>query len=137
MWRNRHAGRVIKVSVPAVTTVLTGLSEYVTLEAPPMEGHTMGNYKVTRGQMRPLINMNGDRRETLVEQRTKALNAISDALRALIDTCPHGRNYQGYPNDNQYRRDKALYDNRYNVLYELHREIERETLAIHEKEELL
>lgn len=45
----------------------------------------------------PIINLNGDRASTLLEQADTVTTAISDLISALRDASPHGRNYQCSP----------------------------------------
>jgi hypothetical protein len=66
--------------------------------------------------MIPTIHANGDSRETLYDQCSKALNAVRDAVEALQEMTPNGRNY--YPqgpeaigdamSDHWYRRTRLL-----------------------------
>jgi len=93
------------------------------------------SYKLTRNQMRPLINMNGTSRHELVKQRTWAMSALSEAMDALSGTHPHGRDYQGYTDNMQFARDLAMFKDRHEMLKKLYSELEAEALAIQEERE--
>ena len=43
----------------------------------------------------PTIHINGDRKEVLLEDAVRAHGLVEDAILALRDCAPHGRNY--YP----------------------------------------
>lgn len=45
----------------------------------------------------PIINLNGDRAETLLGQADAVTTAISDLIHAMRDASPHGRNFQCSP----------------------------------------
>jgi hypothetical protein len=49
--------------------------------------------------IKPTVHTNGDRAETLLEQYRTALNSVSDAMVALRECTPNGRNY--YPISNE------------------------------------
>lgn len=89
-------------------------------------------YALTRGQMRPLINLNGTTREALVEQRTVVLASLWKAIEDMREHVPHGRDYQGYKDDMQYTRDRALWELRMSRLVDLREEIMAEAVAIQE-----
>ena len=43
----------------------------------------------------PIINLNGDNKQTLADEAMRALEAISGAINALNAMTVHGRNYAG------------------------------------------
>jgi len=43
----------------------------------------------------PQINLNGTHPQDLREEVLRALEAVRDAEKALLDACPNGRDYQG------------------------------------------
>lgn len=45
----------------------------------------------------PIIHMNGDCREVLVDRLEVAYAAVNAAMDALRECCPHGRNYYPEP----------------------------------------
>lgn len=78
--------------------------------------------------MNPSININGTSRDSLVQTRRDALEAIMDAMKALQETLPHGRDYVG--RSHQYDLDRATYRERFATLDKLYNEIQDEALAI-------
>jgi hypothetical protein len=42
---------------------------------------------------KPTVHMNGSGKKQLVEQYTKAVEALNDAIAALNEAYPHGRDY--------------------------------------------
>ena len=45
----------------------------------------------------PVVNMNGDRAETLIAQAQKVSEALREAKAAIQEAFPHGRNFQNNP----------------------------------------
>lgn len=80
--------------------------------------------------MKPVINLNGTSRETLVQHRIDVLDALRTTLELMLELRPHGRDYQGH--DEQYKADLELHNKRFNELYALKSAIEDEALAIRE-----
>jgi hypothetical protein len=68
----------------------------------------------------PHVNLNGDQRETLVNDRHLAYLALSEAITRLQEVAPHGRNYQTAPLGS-YERARAQYEQRMAVLRTLHK----------------
>ena len=78
--------------------------------------------------MTPFITINGDSRDTLVNDRAAVLPALREAMKLLSETKPNGRNYIGH--SEAYERDRAIYAARYKTLQNLHDDILHEALAI-------
>lgn len=78
--------------------------------------------------MRPIVNNNGDTRESLVDQRRAVIDALRVVMKALYETAPNGRNYIG--NAERFVADKAIYAARFATLDQLLNEIQDEALAI-------
>ena len=78
--------------------------------------------------MRPIINNNGDTRESLVDQRRAVIDALRVVVKALWETAPNGRNYIG--NAERFAADKAIYAARFAMLDQISNEITDEALAI-------
>ena len=72
----------------------------------------------------PIVHLNGDSKQTLVEQRCDALEALAAASGALGNMAPNGRNY--YPVDGLMGKAVAQHQRRAKVLQDLYAEIERE-----------
>jgi hypothetical protein len=79
--------------------------------------------------MVPTIHLNGDSRETLIGQCQKANEALWDAINALNEMAPNGRNY--YPQGTD-ALGKAVAEHRarMNSLYTVKKEIENMMMAI-------
>ncbi len=71
---------------------------------------------------KPIINLNGDRAETLTQGYTKARRAVSDALAALFECTPHGRNYP--MGNDSYRLARGEHGNRIIKLGKILRELQ-------------
>lgn len=80
--------------------------------------------------MQPIVNLNGTDRESLIDQRLVAMNALQAAMKALQGTAPHGRDYIGHPD--AFARDRAIYQARFASLDALRNELSDEALAIQE-----
>jgi len=78
--------------------------------------------------MTPFITINGDSRDTLVNDRAAVLPALREAMKLMSETKPNGRNYIGQ--NEAYERDRAIYVERYKTLQNLHDDILHEALAI-------
>jgi hypothetical protein len=77
----------------------------------------------------PYVNMNGDTRETLIEDRLATVNALCLAMERLSAQYPHGRNYQTAP-PGAYLRARELHDARVATLRRIASEISVEALFI-------
>lgn len=78
--------------------------------------------------MNPAVNLNGTSRESLVQVRRDAMDAVMSAMKALQETLPHGRDYVGRAH--QYDLDRATYRERFAKLDSLYNELQEEALAI-------
>lgn len=54
------------------------------------------------------LNLNGDTRDTLVDQHRGVMDACRTLIEKLRLAMPHGRNYQTHPNPIAYDNDVAL-----------------------------
>jgi hypothetical protein len=79
--------------------------------------------------MVPTIHMNGDSRETLLGQCRKANDALWDAINALQEMAPNGRNYYWQGTD-ALGKAVAEHRERMNGLYAVKKEIENMMEAI-------
>lgn len=70
----------------------------------------------------PIIHLNGDRRETLMENLESAYRAVDDAMDKLRECAPNGRNY--YPNPGRMQLAEAQHLER-----QLHLQAVRNSLA--------
>jgi hypothetical protein len=82
--------------------------------------------------MKPIVNLNGTSRDDLIEQRMLAREAIRQAMEALQQTEPNGRDYIGHKE--AYERDLAIYRQRLAMLDKLYNELELEAIAIQDGE---
>jgi len=78
--------------------------------------------------MNPSVNINGTDRESLVQARRAAMESVMDAMKALEETLPHGRDYVGRAH--QYDLDRATYRERFAKLDSLYNDLQEEALAI-------
>ncbi len=77
--------------------------------------------------MNPVINLNGSSREALCRDRMVARNAILDAMKALQETAPHGRDYFDH---DTWAADRAVYVQRFAALDAIANALMEEALAI-------
>jgi type VI protein secretion system component VasF len=82
-----------------------------------------------KGVIVPNVNLNGTSRETLVEQRKEAINALNDALVPLLLMTPHLRDY---PDQNEYRDAIIIHDARIQKINDIVRELVTEAMEIAE-----
>lgn len=79
-------------------------------------------------QIRPTINLNGQKASVHVEQRMVAMDALKAAMDALSPLYPHGRDY---PADiDRLERDIAEHRRRYTTLNDLFNVLQAEALTI-------
>ena len=81
--------------------------------------------------MNPTVNMNGDIKQTLVDQRLAVTQKLHEAMEAIRQMNPHGRNYIG--NDHQYLLDRAENSRRLNLLLDMYDELMKEAVAIQDQ----
>jgi hypothetical protein len=77
----------------------------------------------------PRVNLNGSARRSLIEQRRKVCDALNDALQALGEAAPHGRDYQTAA-AGSYELARALYEKRHSQLSDMRADIMNEAIAI-------
>jgi len=77
----------------------------------------------------PVVNMNGASRESLVEARCKAAEALRVAMEALSACHPHGRDYQTAA-PGEYEIARARHAARFGFLDKLYNELMDEAVAI-------
>jgi hypothetical protein len=65
-------------------------------------------------RMCPIVNLGGTSRDDLVRTRIEARRAIYEAMRALHEVAPHGRDYIG--NRDAWQRDNDIYRERFRTL---------------------
>jgi hypothetical protein len=80
--------------------------------------------------MQPIVNINGTSRDELVKMRIEARRAIHEALRALQELSPHGRDYIG--NRDAWKRDSDIYCERFRTLDAMANDLLDEGVAIME-----
>ncbi|MGH2613412.1 MAG: hypothetical protein ACRDFB_10260 [Rhabdochlamydiaceae bacterium] len=68
----------------------------------------------------PTININGTSKEELYSQFRTVADTLQDAMRALAQCSPHGRDY---PLDNEFRLAREQYNKRAHMLREIYDEI--------------
>jgi len=78
--------------------------------------------------MQPRINLNGMTWGQHVELRINARNKLFDAMVAISDLRPHGRDYLG--DDAAYERDLAIHNERFAFLDRLNNELYEEAINI-------
>jgi hypothetical protein len=78
--------------------------------------------------MKPIVNLNGSSRHSLIEARKKARIALMDAMDAMRDMAPHGRDYIG--NTNALGRDAEVFSGRMMALRQMEEDILSEALAL-------
>ena len=77
----------------------------------------------------PLVNLNGASRESLVCARVAARLAVKEAMQALSECAPNGRDYQT-AKPGRYEAARKLYTERFAFLDKLANELEDEAIAI-------
>lgn len=79
------------------------------------------------------VNNNGTSVTELIEQRRAVMSAIADAISALRDMTPNGRDYPGCPD--ACKADREIHYARIAALASLNAEIMGEALSIHRQRE--
>ena len=77
----------------------------------------------------PVVNLNGATKESLVTARIYARIAVQDAMKALAECSPNGRDYQTAPRG-EYEIARTKYVERFAFLDRLANELEDEAIAI-------
>jgi hypothetical protein len=80
--------------------------------------------------MQPIVNLNGSSRDNLVNVRIEARRAIHEALRALQELSPHGRDYIG--DRDAWKRDSDIYCERFRILDAMANDLMDEAVALME-----
>jgi len=81
--------------------------------------------------MNPNVNSNGTSREELIRQRVKVRTKLEDALEALAEMNPNGRDYQGLADyATAYSRDRDIQTERSNTIVALMNNLLEEALNI-------
>ena len=81
--------------------------------------------------MRMIVNINGTSAEDLIDQRRALMDALSDAMKALQEMTPNGRDYPGRPDD--CKADREVHYARFAQLDKLRNEIMDEALHIQQQ----
>ena len=80
--------------------------------------------------IRPAVNLNGDTKQTLLDQTTEARRALQAAAVAMIQAAPHGRNYQ---TGGDFQADRQEFSRRIKLIQELADLYHQDTVAIAEQ----
>jgi hypothetical protein len=78
--------------------------------------------------MNPIVNLNGSSRHSLIEARMLSVFAIRDAMNAMRDMAPRGRDY--ISNANALASDDAIFAGRMKALRQMEEDILSEALAL-------
>lgn len=78
--------------------------------------------------IQPIININGTSKDDLINPRLEACDLIMDAIEALRNATPNGRDYPG--DTERCLADRQKHYDRLNALRSLHIQIFDEALAI-------
>lgn len=81
-----------------------------------------------RDLMQPIVTLNGTSREQLIEARIMARVALAEAMRALGETTPNGRDYISNPT--AYQKDKLIYQKRFEALLEIYNDLMDEAVEL-------
>jgi hypothetical protein len=77
----------------------------------------------------PIVNLNGATKQSLADVRITARAALQEAMKALSECAPNGRDYQTAP-AGEYEIALATYRARFAVLDKMANELEDEAIAI-------
>jgi hypothetical protein len=81
----------------------------------------------------PKLNINGSSADDLIEPRLKAVDHLMDAIEALSDAAPHGRDY---PNSHTaFLADREAHYTRLATIRRLREDIFAEAIAIKQQEQ--
>ena len=83
--------------------------------------------------MQLIVNNNGTSVQELLDQRRAVMSAIADAISALRDMTPNGRDYPGRPD--ACKADREIHYARIAALSALNAELMGEALSIHRQRE--
>jgi len=79
----------------------------------------------------PTVNLNGSSADDLIQPRIAAYDALQDAIKALQQVTPHGRDYPG--DIDRCTTDRNAHYDRLNTLQIMAAEIVAEAVAIREQ----
>jgi len=77
----------------------------------------------------PVVNMNGATKQSLIECRQDAYRALHDAMKALQECSPHGRDYQT-AQAGEYEVARKRYIERFSLLDRMANELSYEAIEI-------
>jgi hypothetical protein len=80
----------------------------------------------------PTLNMNGSSADDLIKPRLKAIKLMKDAIEALLQVTPNGRDYA---NHEECVADRKKHYDRIEVIYDIWNEIYSEAIDIKEQEQ--
>lgn len=83
--------------------------------------------------MVPTVHLNGTSRESLIRGLEKAYVAITQAIDAVCDAAPHGRDYYVQDLGDAYNRARDEHESRVRKLVEVRNEIEELVTGIAEQ----
>lgn len=78
--------------------------------------------------IRPIINNNGTSRQSMIDYRIAIRDALQNAMEALNEIKPNGRDYIGHPEE--YARDREIYIARFCALDKMHNDLLDEAIYI-------
>ena len=82
--------------------------------------------------IRPVLNINGSSASDLIDQRRNAMDALLEAIDALKQLTPNGRDYPG--DNNRCLADRNTHFDRLAALHTLREELLDEALHIQQQE---
>jgi glycyl-tRNA synthetase beta subunit len=80
--------------------------------------------------MNPIININGETAESHIEKRLIARKKVLEAMEAVGELRPHGRDYLG--NVDRQNVDTHIYNKRFAMLVQLYNDLQTEAEFIQE-----
>ena len=81
--------------------------------------------------IRPTLNNNGSSTDDLIWPRIKALDALADAIEALKQITPHGRDY--ICDRDRFIADRETHFDRLSALHTLREELKEEVLHLQQQ----
>ena len=80
--------------------------------------------------MHPIANLNGTSREQLIDTRLAAVRALRDAMKAMQELSPHGRDYLG--NNETWQAYRMIHAARFGALDAMANDLIDEALSLRE-----
>jgi len=77
----------------------------------------------------PVVNLNGASKQSLIDCRCAAREALQNAMKALGECSPNGRDYQTAPKG-EFEIARRVYTERFAALDKMANELEDEAIAI-------